>query len=315
MAHSAGLEALCRVQGTATPEGAIQGACRQLMEGLNLTRPPIALKPIGDALWVNVDWKNAAARGVRGHASLVVSNGQLRVLVHRRGPSGWRHSRFLVAHELTHAMLIRLLRDGALIASLDATKKDLIELERLCDLGAYELLMPATSFRVSMANSPLSAATLRSLYDEYLVTMQAAAARVAFLSPRGSLIRLRRYARSSEEPVAWRVASCFPRYSTNSLRAWLPRGATLKHLSGLPDLDILSQSQESDHGKLEVSISSRRWYCSFTAFSLPNGRDRNVSRPLFEEFEVPDEPAPRAKEVLLFLRETEPISPREASTN
>ena len=322
MAISAGLAALCQAQGVATPDGAIRGACAKLLHALGLNRPPVALKPLCDALDVSVHWDNAPARELRGDASLASDGTGLSIRIHRRGPSGWRHSRFLVAHELIHALIIRLLRDKTLIDSLDATRSDMLELERLCDLGAYELLMPSIAFRESMVRLPLGAEVLRLLYDQYLVTTGAVASRIALLTPRGSVVRLREFARTSEEDAVWRVASCFPRYATESLRPWVPRGATMKHFLPPPDVGLLTNSTLPLSGKVDVLISGRRWHCDFTAFTLRSDHHRHTPRPIFEEFEVPDEPMARSQDTLLFLSEavlldmpkrvTRTLSPRKA---
>lgn len=314
MALSAGLTALCQAQGVDTPEGAIRGACSKFLQALGLSRAPIALKPLCDALDVAVHWRDAPTEHLRGDASLAVEGGKLEIRVHRRSPAGWRHSRLLIAHEITHALLLRLLRDKTLIDSLDATKQDMLALERLCDLGAHELLMPSTAFRQSMSRLALGPASLRALYDEYLVTTSAAAARLAYLTPRGAVVRLREFARSPEEATEWRVASCFPRYEKRSLRPWLPRGATLKHFEPPPDITLLRDSTMPQIGRLNVLVSGRGWNCEFTAFSSLDTRQRAAPRPIFEEFEVPDEPAARTRDILVFLREATLLeaAPRQA---
>lgn len=310
MTLSAGLAAFCRAHNVQTPEGAVRGAWAKVLQTLRLSKPPTPLKPVCDALQVAVHWKNESSRAMRGNASLAVEADQLTIRVHRRSPTAWRHNRFLIAHELTHALLLRLLREPSLIDSLDSTRTDLLSLERVCDLGAHELLMPSTPFRASMARQPLGPEALRALHDEYLVTLGAAADRVAYLTPRTALLRMRKFARSTSEETAWRVVSCFPRYARDGMRPWLPQGATLKHLPSIDDLDSIVGTQEVREGRTSVVVSGRTWRTEFTAFAVPLPRTEVLSLPMFEQFSVPDEPIPRSRDVLVFLQEAELIEPR-----
>jgi hypothetical protein len=301
---SLGLEEFCNAHQARTPEGAIRGAWQRVVDSLKL-RPPISLRPVCDALGVSVHWKNQPNLLRRGNASLSVESGRLTIRVHTPNVSLWRYNRFLVGHELTHALIIQSLRNTELVQTLDATKKDYNSLEQLCDLGAHELLMPSAEFRMLMSSHELGPDLIRLLHDRFLVTLASAADRLAYLTPRGALLRLRKHARSSEETIEWRVISSFPRYQYHSIWPWLPKGATLKHLPGVSDLDSLSLSDSIMTGRTKIQVSSRAWIGDYTAFAQPHPRTEQNKQPIFEHFIVPDEPEPRHRDILLFIREAD----------
>ena len=301
---SLGLQQFCSAHQARTPEGAIRGAWQRVINTLEL-RPPISLKPVCDALGVLVYWKNQSHLTRRGNASLSVESGRLTIRVHSPRHSAWRFNRFLVGHELTHALLIKSLGSSDLVGTLDATDKDYKTLEQLCDLGAYELLMPSAEFRKLMASHDLGPDLIRLLHDRFLVTLVMAAERFAYLTPRGALLRLRKHARNSEESIEWRVLSSFPRYKHDSSWPWVPKGSTLKHLPGVVDLDSVSISDSVVSGRTKIQVSNRAWVGDYTAFAHPHPRTAQNERPLFGNYIVPDEPPPRERDILLFIREAD----------
>ena len=300
---SPGLAAFCTAYKAKTPEGAIRGAWQNIIRSLNLSAPPISLKPVCNALGVSVYWQTNPLSTKRGNASLSLENGGLVIRVHSAGTSAWRYNRFLVAHELTHALLIKTLNDSDLIYSLDASKEDFLVLERICDLGAHELLMPSSEFRKAMSSVQLGPDLVRLLYDRFLVTTTMVAERIAFLTPRGAVLRLRKHARTSEESIEWRVMSSYPRYKYQSDWPWLPKGATLKHLPGVSDLDTLSLSQDILKGQTQIKLSGRCWLGDYIAFALPPPRASSINQPMLENFLVPDELMPKYEDIFLFISE------------
>lgn len=82
--------------------------------------------------------------------------------------------RFTIAHELGHAVLEstgpRAPRVG-------------LELERLCDRLAAEILMPSVSFRLALGNRAAVASTIRELASQFQTSLSAAAIRCSELQP------------------------------------------------------------------------------------------------------------------------------------
>lgn len=219
----------------------------------------------------------------------------------------FRRTRFSIAHELVHALIIKILGEEDLIASLDATPEAHAELESVCDLGASQLLMPSRLVRERVRARGLTPVALLHLYDEFLVSKDVLVWGIASVLPRGSAMRWRNLARTAAEPIAWRVVGSYPRYGLDPHRPWLPRGATAKHLShDLPG--AVAQTRTAlPCESLTVTLGRRDWTrAGYGTFFAP--RDRGMSRPLFSGLEIADEPA-APSEVFVFLTERESTAP------
>ena len=83
-----------------------------------------------------------------------------------------KRRRFTIAHELGHALVLQV----------TGSKKHVgIEVERICDMIAAEILMPKNQF-LSQLTAPLSLKKLRSVAHNFNVSFQAAAKRCAELT-------------------------------------------------------------------------------------------------------------------------------------
>ena len=115
------------------------------------------------------------------------------MLVPFRGHAGiWLNSRitnrqrraFSVGHELAHCWFQHALETAQLRAQ-DREKyyrtPEAMQLERLCDLGAAELLMPAPAFQAAVEKQGFRAETVRILSDTFDVSLQACAVRMVEL--------------------------------------------------------------------------------------------------------------------------------------
>jgi hypothetical protein len=133
------------------------------------------------------------------------------VLVYSTHLSGGRR-RFTIAHELGHAVLVR---EGLKLPHRGG------EVERVCDLLASEILMPAKSF--SEAAVPVSISRIFALANQYEVSFSAAAVRCSDLF-NASVFKVERgrirwgFGRFKEGPVSrldpqigFRVSEAFDR--------------------------------------------------------------------------------------------------------
>jgi IrrE N-terminal-like domain len=287
---SLGLAALCRAQHTESPEAAIRGACLYLLKSCGIAKPPVPLKPLLQALGVSFSWSKASSHWRPGHgtASLKPVDGRLTVFVHESAAEqNWRRSRFSVAHEMVHALIIQMLGDAKLIATLDETDEAYAELERICNVGAAELLMPSTMVRNAVKEIGFSPKGLLALYDMFLISREALLWRIASLMPHASITKWRQYARKPSEDNCYRVMTCYPPYMPGNERPWLPEGATTKHLNSDIVERVAHHRIPEQVDDLEIELGGRVWKCGAVATFFAERED--TEHPRFEGFAVPDE--------------------------
>ena len=299
---SAGLDALCRAQRAATPEAAVRGACRYLLAAAGASRPPVPLKRVLKALDIEHRQKPGFRPSGQTNATLQQKGGRLVVYVH---PSevrrDFRRERFLIAHEAVHALILRMLGDGDLIASLEATEADHARLERVCNVGAAELLMPARDVRDVVRHYGVGPQGMLQLYDLFLVTREAVLRRIPDAVPHTAALRWREVARHAGEARRYRVTRCWPGYERGGTRPWLPTGMTTKHLSR----DIVAEAGGTGHARydpdLAVEVGGRTMRCHAVATFFPR-RDSVQNRPTLDGFLVPDERVTGgSREVIMLL--------------
>jgi hypothetical protein len=96
--------------------------------------------------------------------------------------------RYSVAHEVIHTLFPdyedELRRAGVLWRG----ENDDSDVERLCQIGAAELVMPAFAFAPTLERLGLSLSTILSLRAEYDVSLEASARRVADLTQRKAMV-------------------------------------------------------------------------------------------------------------------------------
>lgn len=308
---SPGLRALCRNMHADSPEAAIRSACLRLLERCGIHTPPVPLNPLLEALDVAFSWSRSGPHWQEGQssASLQVREGRLAIFIHEEyAYHRWRRTRFSIAHELAHALLYRILDDSELSESLDKDNESHRYLERLCNLGAAEILMPTHMFRISLRENTLSPKGLLDLYDTFLVSENSLLWKVTSLLPETSVTRWRKHARNSDEKVEPRVISCYPPYRHWEVAPWLPSGATTKHIN--PDLvtSVIDHGEVCHSERLKVKLGRREWSCSAVATFFKNRKSRDL--PLFRGLQVGDETTDFAtRDALLFTQnETERFS-------
>ena len=294
---SAGLRAICRLQRAATPKAAVQGMWASVLSQLGLVTPPIPLSPV--ARYLDVSWPPCYSAG-GGTGTLRFQNDSYRVFLNEpAAKQRWRRVRFTLAHELTHVMILKHLKNESLVTSLDANKEAHNELERVCNVGAAELLMPSRAIRTDLRRFGLAPVALSTFYDRYLVSREALVWRLASAIPSGAAIRWRRFRRHDGEPECWRVVRSYPPYSASPVRPWLPQGATIRHVQ--PDIITTGYEQGVviQPVNVVVMLDRREWRTRALVTSFPARRQNE--QPRFEGFLVPDEPPAHWKDELLFF--------------
>lgn len=296
---SPGLRAICRFQKTDSVEVAIRGICSAILKQSEIEQPPVALKPLLSALNVRYSWSNSFNQKNRerhGTASLNSVDGNLTISLNTHHIKNWRRDRFSIAHELTHAIIIRTLRTPELIETLDESKTFFNQLEKVCNLGAAEILMPTKMIRSAIRHTHLNSDSLLSLYDLFLVSRDALIWRLAQMMPGTSVIRWRNHARNSGEPKCLRVVACYPSYEKGGNRPWLPIGATTKHIipNAIETIEIDSLQE------VTIELSGKSISCEAIITSFKNRSSRS-NRPLFQGMEIPDDEY-SGSDLILFVR-------------
>jgi hypothetical protein len=157
---------------------AITAACRTLLASSGQLSPPYELRSIWKGLGARVAYDLDVGDGaldsdgerwlvrVRRHARRLAGGGAEPHL-----PRSWRRSRFTVAHELGHLILLQGTDPRLRAALADPDIHD--EVEMLCNKAAAELLMPARRFSADARTVGFSPEGLRWMYDSYLVSWPA----------------------------------------------------------------------------------------------------------------------------------------------
>jgi hypothetical protein len=100
---------------------------------------------------------------------------------------------FSIAHEITHTFFPNSIH-GARFRNICATEsKEANELERLCDLGASELLMPLDEFQNAAAGAGYSLSSVPELMETFGSSFEATAFRLASAHPDIAIAGLLRY--------------------------------------------------------------------------------------------------------------------------
>jgi hypothetical protein len=302
-ALSAGMKALCRRLHTDSPHSAVKAACLRLLERCEINSPPVPLKPLLNTLDVTFSWSRYGPHWQKGQssASLQIREGKMAIFIHEDfAHRRWRRTRFSIAHELVHALLFRILDNRKLSESLDKDEESYQQLERLCNLGAAEILMPTHIIRPILREKTLSPKGLLHLYDTFLVSQNSLLWKITSLLPGSCVTRWRRYARHEDEELRPRVVSCYPPYRNSGNTPWLPAGATAKHIS--PDLvtSVIDDASACHSDEMAVRLGKREWQCSAVATFFQSRQDRSL--PLFRGIEVPDENDDSSRDAILFAQ-------------
>lgn len=300
-------ELLCKMQRTRSSEHAIIGACTSLLASCGLRNLPMPLAPLIAVLEIDFRLSDCYFQIGNGDASLLQIGNKFKILLHNENwRVRWRRTRFTVAHEIIHVLIIRLLRERSLVAALSSTNSRVQKLEALCQLGASELLMPTQHVVAYFVKRGVNSESLAAAYDDFLVSKHAMIRGLTKLFSGLQVIIWKRYARHQNENVEWRVADSFP-YRREKKALWLPRGATLKHvcstlaqkISSIDSDDVEFETAELTLGSNTVVIGGK-----LIRFDLDLIKERAM--PTFENFNVADETYDRSERIMIFAEKSNP---------
>src|SRR6476469_995567 len=127
-----------------TPEAAMVRACSELRVRAAEVHPPFSLHMLAASLGARVEVRPGGPEG-----RVVVRDG--RFVVQMREGASWRRQRFTLAHEVAHLLLFSADAEaGRLRAVPSSSEHDFRAVERLCSVGAAELLMPRNDLRMAV---------------------------------------------------------------------------------------------------------------------------------------------------------------------
>jgi hypothetical protein len=284
----------------------MQIACRALLEECGVGRSlPIPLRPLCRRLGIRVVRRHAIGAG-----TLRAAHGNLQIWL-PVDATNWRRERFTIAHEIAHILLFSTWSraHGGMDSKVVASDEE-SELERLCNFGAAELLMPTEPMTALLAEVGVSPRALRNLYDSCLVSYESMLYRLAEISAASAVILWRRHARRPSEAEELRVITSYQRYRKSTHAPWLPKGCTSKHLSP----DIVTPAYERGEAipsyDVVLAVGRREIRCVGVASVLPKPRLASNVLPLFEGMRIVDERLPEVDVVLLVSNRT--MTPRPA---
>lgn len=143
---------------------------------------------IGEVVPMNLEQR----RGEKRDAVLIPNISGGRSIIYNPSAPRTRVA-FSIAHEISHTFFPNSIT-GARFRNICANEsKEANELERLCDLGASELLMPISAFQSAAADGGFSLSNVPSLMQRFGSSFEATAFRLASAHPGIAVAGLLRY--------------------------------------------------------------------------------------------------------------------------
>jgi hypothetical protein len=271
--------------GAESPEEAMLRAVGELAARTGDGRAPHPLAPAARALGARIRVEDIPGCVLR-------LDGTPEVLIPRRAWRTWRRQRFGIAHELCHLLVWRAVPTRERPALQDPTLHD--RLERVCDLGAAELLMPRAEFRRDLEASGFHSAGLADLYDRYLVSWMSLMNRMSSVLSDVGLSLWRQGARAHDPHDLPRVVASWGW----SALTYLPPGISERHLSRTMITSAL-QLGRAWTMDLRLEFVSGQPSVAAIACPMPRPRDSQEPLPLWGGRPVPDESRVYAHAALL----------------
>jgi len=270
-----------------SPETAMTRAVRHLAQRAGHTRAPHPLVPAARALGARIYEENVASAVLRVEGPPVV-------LVPRQPWRTWRRQRFSIAHELCHLLIWRAVPEDERGALQDPALHD--ELERLCDLGAAEILMPTAEFSQDLTTCEFHSAGLAALYDRYLVSWMSLMNRFTTVLPSAGLSLWRLGTRPDDPHDLPRAVASWGWSS----RTYIPPGISEQHLSRTMLSTALNEGRA---WSMDLRLGFIRGQPTVAAIAcpMPGARPQQEMLPLWVGRSVPDEPRVHAHAVLAVL--------------
>ncbi|WP_407681244.1 ImmA/IrrE family metallo-endopeptidase [Pseudarthrobacter equi] len=142
--------------------------------------------------------------------------------------------RFSIAHEIGHILLFDAVAENPQLVQQLRGRELWARVERLCNIGAANLLMPAATYRAAVDPLlPPNRRTISAMAARFQVSLSAVARRIAEVQPEWSVI-FWELAMTHPKGAAWRTAGLQHRGGTS----FLPSGMSSSRLQP----DIVSQA-------------------------------------------------------------------------
>lgn len=135
-------------------------------------------------------------RSEKRDAILVNTNSGKQILYNPKRPAG--RVAFSIAHEISHTFFPNSITGSRFRNICESTSREANELERLCDLGASELLMPIDDFQAEV-NGDYKLASVESFAATFGSSFEATVYRLATAHPGFAVAGLLRYRYSKDE--------------------------------------------------------------------------------------------------------------------
>lgn len=255
-ALSVGAAEFARVFRAKSPSAAMQAACTRLLRECAIENPPISMRTLLKRLDVEVEYDEPSKEA---EAELLLKDGRFKIRMRKKAlQENWFRTRFTIAHECGHVLLIRSLRDSSLISSLDASPEAYRELEELCNLAASELLMPRAMLREQSRMCGVTPEGLKWLRETFAVSREALVNGLKDVLPGTDLVVWKKFSRSSTEEKAFRVVSSAG-YHAVEATPWLPPGCTERHVYPRMIAKAHAEKRHIYTDELQISVGRRRW--------------------------------------------------------
>jgi len=247
------------------------------------TPPPFEPEIVANALGIAVHTRSGP---LEWDAIMVPMGEETQIICNAAVRSPGRR-RFSIAHEIVHAFF----RDAAETYHLRSGNRDRYyrteearQLERLCDFGAAELLMPGDHVSKYIGRIGLRAVAIPEIARSFGVSLQAAAIRLVELAaepcaagffqygPQPSLATERRESRS--EPKTWNAYRATRVYRSPGFPFLFPEGKSVADESGIYRASMCAEEVEAVE-RFHLGRFSKKLHV--TAIGLH--RDREISEP------------------------------------
>lgn len=222
------VRALLEAEDTTEPVEAIQRSVRRLVaraRALGWAGPPFDLSELASLRGFVVQYVTALRPD---QDACIVPR---RILLNANSPAV--RQRYSLAHEIVHTLFPDYEREIKHLGTLWRREGDDSEVERLCQIGAAEILFPLPMFAQDLAARGVSLRTVFSLAERYHASAEATARRVADVCGRPVMVLFLRPAEVLGDPT-WPMAASRCGHSP-----WLQLAVSLVHAGeSCHDIDI-----------------------------------------------------------------------------
>lgn len=204
------------------PENAIRIAVKRFLKKFNSEgQIPVPLTSILNKIEVEIQ------HNPNSKDAVLSTNHLNRFVIHLNKSQDWKRQRFSIAHELAHIIIYMITNDNYV---RDLNSSENRKIEKICNIGASELLIPNDYFFKIFNPSLLSVEYLKELQRRFLTSYEVLFSKINSSYPQIGITLWKKIARNQMEEEQFRVVRAFHRYSKEMKYPWLPNGCTIKHV-------------------------------------------------------------------------------------